>query len=373
MAKKSSKKYWLSRAEAEKAALEAVGDIVAREQAMTKRQEAIFNHAYGQLEEELDVLRKEVGDAEITRALMQKPLTPKQLENWAKRQEKRLNELIAEFGDEKGRKIFGVENAKTALRDKASRIVRRQEALKQSIEAIASGAAARSEEVTQKALDTEAQLGVDAFKKQFKSDIRVDFNTISQDEIRQVIGTHWRGGNYSERIWKDRDAMVIDLERAVNLGVTNGWSIQRIAQEVKQHVETGKHSAERIARTEMNRVSNAAEMAYYEANGIHYYRFIATEDARTCEICGKLHDEVFAVKDAVTGENFPPVHPNCRCRTVGSFVDSNGNDDEDWLEELIEGAESELNVSDAYDKLYHRLIEIEAELENKRNNFLAEL
>lgn len=344
---KSSKKYWFDRIAAERQALAAVGDMIAREKAVCARQSAAFDAALAEINAELEALRKDVGDAELNRAMMQKPLTPKQLEDWSKRQEKRLDNLIEEYGEKEGRRIYGTENAKTAKRDRANRIVRRGTALKQSIETIASGAAAKAEKITADALRAEAQNGANAFKKQFKGKTEVKFNTVSPQELDQIAKTEWRGGNYSERIWADRDAMVKDLERAVNLGVTNGWSIPRMKKEVERHVQSGKQSAERIARTEMNRVSNAAEMAQYEANGIHYYRFIATEDARTCEICGQLHDKVIAVADAVVGENFPPVHPNCRCRTVGSFVDDKGKDDDKWLDDLIDEAEEEVDHEDA--------------------------
>lgn len=363
MPPKSSKQYWLDREQAEDAAMEMVGDVIAREQYVVKQQSAIFDAALREMDRELDILLKDVGQNAIDRAKMQKPLTPKELSAWSARQRDRLDRLISQYGDKEGRKRFGAENAKTAKQDRANRIVRRQEALKQSMEAISSNAAAKSESVTQKALEIEARNGVDAFKKQFGVNTQVKFNTVSKGEINALIKTNWKGGNYSSRIWKDRDEMVKDLERAINQGVANGWSVQRIAKEVQHHVSTGKQSAERIARTEMNRISNAAELASYKANGVHYYRFMATQDARTCPVCGELHDKVFAVDNASTGDNFPPVHPNCRCRTIGSFVDEEGNEDDKWLDELVD--ELEVDMADTYADVYDRLTDNSLPLKGK--------
>lgn len=369
MPPKSSKQYWLDREQAEDAAMEMVGDVIAREQYVVKQQSAIFDAALREMDMELEILLKDVGQDAIDRAKMQKPLTPKELSAWSARQRDRLDRLISQYGDKEGRKRFGAENAKTAKQDRANRIVRRQEALKQSMEAISSNAAAKSESVTQKALEIEARNGVDAFKKQFGVITQVKFNTVSKGEINALIKTEWKGGNYSSRIWKDRDEMVKDLERAINQGVSNGWSVQRIAKEVQHHVNKGKQSAERIARTEMNRISNAAELASYKANGVHYYRFMATHDARTCPICGELHDKVFAVDNASTGDNFPPVHPNCRCRTIGSFVDEDGKDDDKWLDELGDELEGEWAdaQADIYDRVTGNSLQLDVAVKEQRN------
>lgn len=336
--KKNSKVYWQDRDAQEVHVFGEIKGIIKREQAVIAQEKKIYAAALDELDKELDALRKDVGDEAITRAAVQKPMTARDLEQWSKRQQERLDNLIDQYGDEEGRKIFGMENAKTGKQDRADRVVRRQEILKKSINAIANGAAAQTETVTQKALEAEAQNGATAFQNQLppelKATAKVDFDTVDEGTVTRTAQTLFKPEDFSERIWANRDVLVKDLERSISLAVTNGWSIPRLAKEFEHNVAVDERSAERIARTEMNRVSNAAELAQYRQNNIKYYRFIATEDARTCEICGKLHDTVHATDEATPGENFPPVHPNCRCRTVISTVDENGNEDDSWLDDM---------------------------------------
>lgn len=49
------------------------------------------------------------------------------------------------------------------------------------------------------------------------------------------------------------------------------------------------------------------------------YRFLATLDAATCTVCGKLDNKTFDVSEARQGVNYPPMHPNDRCTTVEAF------------------------------------------------------
>ncbi len=332
--KKTTPAYWKDRKAQETIVWETISDGIRRENDAVRRQDAIYGAALKELQDELDALEKQVGTQEITRAMMQKPLTPQELKAWSERQKQRLDDLIAEFGEKEGRKIYGLENVRTGREDRTRRTVQRIQALKQSIETITSGTAARQEAIVKNVLEDEAEEGAKAFKKQFPTELQASLDAVSKDEVDQVTKAVWHGGNYSQKVWKDQKEMAKDLERTIQLGVTNGLSVKRMAKEMERHVKSGKKAAERLIRTEMNRVSNATELQSYKDNGIKYYSFMATEDARTCEICGKLHDQIFEVAEAKVGVNYPPMHPNCRCRTVISTVDKEGKNDTSWLDDM---------------------------------------
>lgn len=336
-------RYWKDRKAQDEHVFGEVERMVRREKDACKEIEGIYKRAFDELDKELDALKKDVGKEAVTNAQMQKPLTPQELREWSKRQEKRLDDLIRKYGDEKGRQIFGIENAKSAKQDRANRVVRRNTALRESIESISSGAAADSESEVSKRLTREAEIGAEIgeeqMKKAFDGQLRTDFNTASEREIERIKKTVWNGDDYSGRVWANRDEMVKDLKKTIELGVTNGWSVDRMRKEMERHVASGAKSAERIVRTEMNRVSNSSELSFYKDNGVKFYMFMATEDARVCEICGGMNEKVFAVEDAAAGLNFPPMHPNCRCRTVVSTVNSEGKDDDSWLDDLAAEAD----------------------------------
>jgi SPP1 gp7 family putative phage head morphogenesis protein len=76
-----------------------------------------------------------------------------------------------------------------------------------------------------------------------------------------------------------------------------------------------------IARTEILRASNLGAMAVYERNAdvLAAWEFIATNDERTCPICGRLDGQQFPIG----GGPLPPTntHPNCRCSVLPVLVD----------------------------------------------------
>ena len=61
---------------------------------------------------------------------------------------------------------------------------------------------------------------------------------------------------------------------------------------------------------------NKAEIEAYEEMGIKKFKYLAVLDSRTSEICRDMDGKIFDVKDAVQGENTPPLHPNCRSTIV---------------------------------------------------------
>ena len=58
------------------------------------------------------------------------------------------------------------------------------------------------------------------------------------------------------------------------------------------------------------------QLMSYEEVGIEKYQYVAALSERTCDTCGGLDGETFDVKDARPGDNYPPMHANCRCTTI---------------------------------------------------------
>lgn len=130
---------------------------------------------------------------------------------------------------------------------------------------------------------------------------------------------------------------------AIRSGIVNGDELPITVKEIRRIVETSKEGAERIARTAIGHVSNAARQEVFRANKnvIRGVKWLATLDSRTCRECGSLDGRVFPVD----GGRRPPAHLNCRCVTVpitkktigqGKRASSNGDVPEDvtfakWL------------------------------------------
>ena len=60
----------------------------------------------------------------------------------------------------------------------------------------------------------------------------------------------------------------------------------------------------------------------YKEAGVEYYEYLAVGDDRTSEECMDLNGKIFRLDEARVGENFPPMHPNCRC-TIIPVMDRN--------------------------------------------------
>jgi SPP1 gp7 family putative phage head morphogenesis protein len=98
-----------------------------------------------------------------------------------------------------------------------------------------------------------------------------------------------------------------------------------IARKAERYAgELRRQRALTIARTETMRASNEGQLQLWQQavsrgllTGAARRRWIATDDEKTCPICGGLDG-----KEAALDANFsprikaPPAHPNCRCTTA---------------------------------------------------------
>ena len=147
------------------------------------------------------------------------------------------------------------------------------------------------------------------------------FSVMSTSRVNEILRQNWSGEHYSKRIWDNVDKLADTLKEEVLVGFMTGRSVGKTANAIQERMGCGSMEARRIARTETNYVANQAELDSYRECGVDRYRFIATLDSRTSEICQRLDGKVFPVNKAKAGGNLPPMHPNCRSTTVAVFED----------------------------------------------------
>ena len=146
------------------------------------------------------------------------------------------------------------------------------------------------------------------------------FNTLDDRTIDTVINTKWYGGNYSTRIWKNTDVLAAKLQDVMTRSVMTGASMSKACREIRDTFNTADYYAERLIRTETNHVHNESEALAYQAMGVEEYVFVATLDNRTSEVCQEHDQKRYKLSERKVGENYPPMHPNCRS-TVRAFID----------------------------------------------------
>jgi SPP1 gp7 family putative phage head morphogenesis protein len=88
------------------------------------------------------------------------------------------------------------------------------------------------------------------------------------------------------------------------------------------------YRSQMIATTEMNDAFSQAAVKKMQSFGVEYMRWITAPGC--CDECEDNDDEIVAIGDLFpTGDERPPVHPNCRCAVVPSRGPDDSTDSQD--------------------------------------------
>ena len=153
----------------------------------------------------------------------------------------------------------------------------------------------------------------------------IDFSLIPQKAVNMVLSEPWHGHNYSERVWIHNDRFIQAVGQTIEDGIISGHSVSRMTDKLIDYVKDTapggiRTSAETLVRSETAHFMNQGQRMAYEEIGIKQYRFVAALSELTCDRCGSLDGSVFDTDKAVEGENYPPIHPRCRCVTIMADV-----------------------------------------------------
>lgn len=153
----------------------------------------------------------------------------------------------------------------------------------------------------------------------------IDFPLVPQKAVNKVLSEPWHGHNYSDRVWIHNDRFIQAVGQTIEDGIISGHSVSRMTDKLIDYVKDTapggiRTSAETLVRSETAHFMNQGQRMAYEEIGIKQYRFVAALSELTCDTCGSLDGSVFDTDKAVEGENFPPIHPRCRCVTIMADV-----------------------------------------------------
>ena len=197
------------------------------------------------------------------------------------------------------------------------------------------------------------------FNIQQETGLGFSFAKFSQKDVDRILRGNWLGGNYSQRIWRDVSATAESMKKELLVSMLSGRSNEKTARIIQDRFGVNAYCARRIVRTESAYVANAAQMSAYDEAGVEKYRFIATLDSKTSEVCAALDGKVFAAKDAKPGTNYPPMHPFCRSTTIAEF----GEDTLAGMERRARdknGNVVKVPADMTYDEWYRKFVEKEA-------------
>ena len=171
------------------------------------------------------------------------------------------------------------------------------------------------EKIKGKVTDTLADVYENTYTS-FVEDLNFKKGAISSDTIKMALEQEWSGANYSSRIWSNIDNLAKAIKNEVIVGLNKGINYRTMSQNIAKKFDTSYKNAERLVRTETAHIQNQATLMGYKDSGVVKYEFLAVLDSRTSHTCASLNGEVFKTENAMEGENYPPMHPNCRSTTV---------------------------------------------------------
>lgn len=158
------------------------------------------------------------------------------------------------------------------------------------------------------------------YNVQKQTGLGFSFSNISKKQVEQVISMNWSGRHYSQRIWKNTQDLSKTLKQELLVSLLTGRTDRETSEVIMNRCGAGAMQARRLVRTESCFLSGELTARSYEECGIEKYRYLATLDLRTSEICRGLDGKIFFLKDRRAGKNYPPMHPWCRSTTI-SVID----------------------------------------------------
>jgi SPP1 gp7 family putative phage head morphogenesis protein len=149
--------------------------------------------------------------------------------------------------------------------------------------------------------------------------INANFSRYNQKQIQLAVQKPWyKNQNFSQRIWKDLHSNLPNvLTSSISESIVLGYGSKKMAKQLaERYANFKKVDWHRLVHTEMAHVTETATFQSYEDDSIKKYEYMATLESHTCDVCGHLDGREFRMSDKRDGENYPPIHPWCRCTTT---------------------------------------------------------
>ena len=325
----SSRDYWKAREETQRQ------KNIAQEAEYSRRIQDIYTKMYQNIQDDINSFYVKYADAEgITLAEAKRRISKLDIEEYAAKAKRYVEQAAKDRAANGGKTDYTAAyfsdkaNAEMRLYN-ATMKINRLELLKAQLglEMIDG-----HDELEKLFGDALSQRTLDEFKRQ----AGILGSTVLNNEklAHSIVNASFHNAKFSDRVWMAQDLMKYRLNAILTQELIKGLNPKVLASRLmplikKEILENKRAAAERLLRTELCRVQIDAQMKSYERNGYDKYIFLAEPTA--CPHCRKLDNKVFAVKDAMPGENAPPAHPNCRCSTA-AYAESDA-EYEKWFKE----------------------------------------
>ena len=180
---------------------------------------------------------------------------------------------------------------------------------------------------------------------------------IDEGALETILKKKWSGQNYSERVWNNTQKVADAIKEELMIGALTGKTQKEMTDSINEQFLSGRNNARRLVRTESSYIHNEAHFQAYRDYGIEEYRFVATLDLRTSQICREKDGSVYRVIDKKTGVNAPPMHPWCRSTTIMNLDDETMHNLERFARDPVTGKRMKVPADETYKEWHHRMVE----------------
>lgn len=180
---------------------------------------------------------------------------------------------------------------------------------------------------------------------------------IDEGALETILKKKWSGQNYSERVWNNTQKVADAIKEELMLGALTGKTEKEMTDSINEQFLSGRNKARRLVRTESSYIHNEVHFQAYKDYGIEEYRFVATLDLRTSQICRERDGSVYRVNDKKIGVNAPPMHPWCRSTTIMNLDDETMHNLERFARDPVTGERMKVPADETYKEWYQRMVE----------------
>lgn len=180
---------------------------------------------------------------------------------------------------------------------------------------------------------------------------------IDEGALETILKKKWSGQNYSERVWNNTQKVADAIKEELMIGALTGKTEKEMTDSINEQFLSGRNNARRLVRTESSYIHNEAHFQAYKDYGIEEYRFVATLDLRTSQICRERDGSVYRVNDKKIGVNAPPMHPWCRSTTIMNLDDETMHSLERFARDPVTGERMKVPADETYKEWYQRMVE----------------
>lgn len=147
------------------------------------------------------------------------------------------------------------------------------------------------------------------------------FSKLDSDDITKLLYKSWTadGQRFSDRIWTKKATLVDFLNTELTQSIVKGEKPNKLIDKVVKKFDVTRGQAGRLIHTESSYFYSAAQEQAFRETGVEKFRFVATLDDRTSDICREMDGKVFNMSEWEVGVTVPPLHCNCRSTTTPHF------------------------------------------------------